>query len=259
MKVFEIISEKKSVTPPEDISSQIRANAQDPKKVEEIIKSWKKTQPGLADKAKGVFNNKFSFGIRSALNLLQLGTSLYVLAEDRIAIDALEKNGTLDANTAQNARDYAFRKCVVEIGAAIASSTISIAVARTIFFVIRSMGAAAGVASVAGALPTIAAFVASEVAVQAFVAWIKTEAGSRFFGQYLAGILVDDDALVQQAFAAIKSAIGLNKVIPQGSTQRPAGNTATQPAATPTPAQQAATQQASDTDAALKKLGLDNL
>ena len=185
--------------------------------------------PKVKDLAEKLFKSKFAWGVRVVLDAVQIATSLIVLAEDRAQIDEYEKSGAMDANTAQNCRDYALRKFGFEAAAAIASSVGSIAFARAILFVIRFVLGAAGIASGIGTAATIAAAIASEIAIQAFVAYIKTPAGATMFGNYFAGVLIDDDSIAQQALSSMLKVIGISS---NTSTMRPPTGTP-QPSTSP--------------------------
>jgi hypothetical protein len=234
-------------TKPEDAYKILRDKAaNDP-----VVKS-------LADK---LYKSKFAWGVRVILNVIQVSTSLMVLSEDRALIDNFEKIGEFDANTAQNMRDYAFRKFSLEVTAAIAGSIGTVYIARAVLTVIRFILGAAGIASGIGAGVTITAAIASEVAIHGFVAFIKTNAGAQYMADFLAGVLIDDDALVQRGLGAIMNAIGMSstsstKRLPTTkSTNAPAGATSDPAAGSPSnPVPTAPETKNPDVEAAIRSL-----
>lgn len=229
------------------------------KDIEVLLKDYLKKNPNWLLSAKKAYTGKFSNVLRGVLAVLQIADSLIEFAAGRMAINDEEKAGIVDANIAQNARDYLLRKLVLEISSTIASATISIIAARTIALAIRAAIAASATAGTLGAglIPSITWLVASEVAVQAFITWIKTTEGARAFANYFAGVLVDDDSLLQQGLTAIQRAIGMTV---KTTTERPkVGEPARPGSAIPLSDLSAADKQNADRDAsvqAAKKIGL---
>lgn len=190
-----------------DETTTFLQKVKDPKKIVDFLKANARANKSIKIKGEALYKSKFSTVARGALLTLQLSTSLISLAETRLAISEAEKAGVLDPNIAENSRTAALRQFQLEVVSVIAASALSIAFARTIFFLFRVF--AVGVSGPA-IIPGITALIASEVAINALVAFIKTDTGAKFFADYLAGILIDDDSLVQQAIAAMKRAVGMN-------------------------------------------------
>lgn len=164
-------------------------------------------------------SGKFGAVVRRALTVLQLAGSCIELYTVRAAADEYEQEGLLSPENAQIMRDYALRKFILEVSAQIAVWAASAALARALAYAVRGLMAVLGIATGGAAL---AGLVASEVAMQAFLAYIKTEDGREFFARYLAGVLIDDDSLVGSATGKILGWVGLATKVP-GEKQKVSG------------------------------------
>jgi hypothetical protein len=161
--------------------------------------------------ALGKWQGKFGNTVRTALGALQLAGSCIELYTVRAAADEYEAEGLLSPENSQIMRDYALRKFTVEVAAQIALWAASAVIARGLVIVVRALMLTFGIATGGAGL---AALVASEIAMQAFLAYIKTEDGREVFARYLAGVLIDDDSMIGSSTGKILDYIGLSTKVP---------------------------------------------
>jgi len=169
--------------------------------------------------AMGKWQGKFGNTVRTALAALQLAGSCIELYTVRAAADEYEAEGLLSPENAQIMRDYALRKFTVEVAAQIAVWAASAVIARGLVIVVRALMLTFGIATGGAGL---AALVASEIAMQAFLGYIKTEDGREVFARYLAGVLIDDDSMIGSATGKLLDYIGLSTKVP-GEKQKVSG------------------------------------
>ena len=199
----------KGLTAPTDLqrSKHRRMSDADYKKFREKALANKK----FSQTAMGKWQGKFGNTVRTALAALQLAGSCIELYTVRAAADEYETEGLLSPENAQIMRDYALRKFTVEVAAQIALWAASAFIARGLVMVVRALMLAIGISTAGTALP---ALIASELFMQAFLAYIKTEDGREVFARYLAGVLIDDDSMVGSVTKQMLDYIGLSTKVP---------------------------------------------
>jgi hypothetical protein len=207
----------KGLTAPTDLqrSKHRRMSDADYKKFREKVLANKK----FSQTALGKWQGKFGNTVRTALGALQLAGSCIELYTVRAAADEYEAEGLLSPENSQIMRDYALRKFTVEVAAQIALWAGSAIIARGLVTVVRALMLTFGIATGGAGL---AALVASEIAMQAFLAYIKTEQGREVFARYLAGVLIDDDSMVGSVTKQMLDYIGMSTKVP-GEKQKVSG------------------------------------
>jgi hypothetical protein len=195
----------KGLTAPTDLQRAKRRRMTD-----DDIKKFR--EKALANKkfrqtAQGKWEGKFGFAVRSALGALQLAGSCIELYTIIAANEEFEKRGMQTPEDSKDIQDFHVRKFVVEVAAQIALWASSVYIARLLVNAVRALMLTVGIATGGAGL---AALVASEIFMQAFLAYIKTENGQDAFARYLGGILIEDDSMIGSATGELLNYIGLS-------------------------------------------------
>ena len=148
---------------------------------------------------------------RRALTVLQLSASCINLYIAFAAADDWLEHKEVSPRVAQEMKDYALRKFTLEVAAQIAVWSSSVLLAKALAVGVRAIMLTLGIATGGTAL---AGLIASEVAMQTFLAYIKTRQGQEQFGDWLAGVLIDDDSIVGSTTGTILNWVGLSTKVP---------------------------------------------